>query len=264
MGSEVAEDWYINLVNYYQFSELVLFVILFQLAIFLGFWVPSLTFFVIDTFRLFPQYKIHASYPEKDLLRRAILHDLIQAATFPAIVYFFFYPIWKGRILVPLPTLGTAVLHILFHFVWADGSFYWLHRMFHHRWFYRFHKQHHEFKATIGFAAVYASTLEDVLVNFPTTFIGPILLRSHPIVTVTFFFLRLQESVEEHSGYDVVWSPWKLLRNNDHHDFHHSHNVGAYGTFPFWDWIMGTDKAYNTWKEQQKNKESRIFSGSGK
>jgi len=76
-------------------------------------------------------------------------------------------------------------------------------------------------------------------------------LAVHPMVLAVYFALRMEESVEEHSGYDVYYSPWRLIRNNDHHDFHHSHNVGSYGTFPFWDWFCGTDKAYREWKQKQ-------------
>ncbi len=46
-----------------------------------------------------------------------------------------------------------------------------------------------------------------------------------------------------HSGYDLL-TPWRLLRSTRPHEYHHSHNKGAYGIFPFWDRLMGTDEAY--------------------
>ncbi len=40
-----------------------------------------------------------------------------------------------------------------------------------------------------------------------------------------------------------------LTPSNFRHDFHHSHNIGNFGSFfVFWDWMMGTDQAFNQWK----------------
>ncbi len=47
--------------------------------------------------------------------------------------------------------------------LFLDTTFYWSHRALHHPALYKhFHKQHHEYKGTIGFAAEYASTVEQV------------------------------------------------------------------------------------------------------
>ena len=58
------------------------------------------------------------------------------------------------------------------------------------------------------------------------------------------------QSLDAHSGFDLPFplSPWSAIKSMDcapAHDFHHSHNVGNYGGyFIFWDWAMGTDRAY--------------------
>ena len=42
------------------------------------------------------------------------------------------------------------------------------------------------------------------------------------------------------------------------HDFHHSHNIGAFGTMTcFWDWVCGTDKAYRLFAAKEKEKQGR-------
>ena len=47
--------------------------------------------------------------------------------------------------------------------LFLDTSFYWSHRLLHHPRLYKhFHKQHHEYRGTIGFAAEYAHFVEQV------------------------------------------------------------------------------------------------------
>lgn len=54
--------------------------------------------------------------------------------------------------------------------------------------------------------------------------------------------VRVNEIVDAHSGYGLPWSPWSYTRPSERHEYHHSHNIGCYGSFfPFWDWAMGTD-----------------------
>jgi hypothetical protein len=44
------------------------------------------------------------------------------------------------------------------------AGFYWTHRLFHSKYFYaKYHKQHHEYAGTIGFAAEYAHPLEQII-----------------------------------------------------------------------------------------------------
>ena len=47
--------------------------------------------------------------------------------------------------------------------LFLEVAFYWSHRALHHPALYKhLHKQHHEYKGTIGFAAEYASVGEQV------------------------------------------------------------------------------------------------------
>lgn len=55
-----------------------------------------------------------------------------------------------------------------------------------------------------------------------------------------------------------------IFKHTHRHDFHHSHNVGAYGTMTcFWDWICGTDKAYREYYARKKEKASSNDNGNG-
>lgn len=51
----------------------------------------------------------------------------------------------------PLPPLSTIAAHWAVALIVNDTAFYWMHRLMHHRVFYkRFHKKHHVFKADDG------------------------------------------------------------------------------------------------------------------
>jgi len=90
---------------------------------------------------------------------------------------------------------------------------------------------------------MFASPVCDLLSNGVSTILGTLIWKNHPLVFFVYLVFRIEEAVEEHSGYEFP-SPWSLLRDNGHHDFHHSHNVGNFGTFEFWDWLTGTDEYY--------------------
>jgi sterol desaturase/sphingolipid hydroxylase (fatty acid hydroxylase superfamily) len=71
--------------------------------------------------------------------------------------------------------------------------------------------------------------------------------------------VRVSEIVNSHSGYVVPFSPWEIVPfvqgGADRHEFHHSNNVGSYGSFTkFWDWLAGTDEAFNRFVAQGRSK----------
>jgi len=59
---------------------------------------------------------------------------------------------------------------------------------------------------------------------------------------------RTYTTAEVHSGYEIPFSPVRLFPlsgSTFFHDFHHSHNTGAYGSyFTYWDRIMKTDREF--------------------
>lgn len=60
--------------------------------------------------------------------------------------------------------------------------------------------------------------------------------------------MRVGESLDSHSGYEFSWSPYRLLPlsgSASYHDFHHSTNIGNYGSyFTFWDTLFKTNTVY--------------------
>jgi methylsterol monooxygenase/4-alpha-methyl-delta7-sterol-4alpha-methyl oxidase len=78
----------------------------------------------------------------------------------------------------------------------------------------------------------------------------------HYVTIIAWLTFRLFETCEGHSGYDWSWGqmsfiPWKL--GPDYHDFHHSQNIGNYGSMlGFWDTIMKTNREYRKFKLKNK------------
>merc|ERR1712098_719122 len=84
--------------------------------------------------------------------------------------------------------------------------FYGAHRLCHEStWIYQnIHKQHHEFKGTIGFAAEYAHPAESLIVNNFTFILGPLLLGCHVHTWFVYSLMGLWSTYTDHLGYDFT------------------------------------------------------------
>jgi sterol desaturase/sphingolipid hydroxylase (fatty acid hydroxylase superfamily) len=201
--------------------------------------------------------------PDEALVRDALFNVLISHTISIPLAAWYGYPFFKGRGMLfsaaDLASPLSCVLVLLLWHVCFDTWFYWAHRCFHQPVLYsRFHKKHHLFMTPVGLAAVYAHPVEDLFVNIGSTFVGPVLFPSHFVLYLIYLGLRFHETIDAHSGYDFEWSPWRLLGSihggAGKHDWHHSHQVGNYGGFWFWDWLMGTDLKYKKWQQDKVTK----------
>jgi sterol desaturase/sphingolipid hydroxylase (fatty acid hydroxylase superfamily) len=148
------------------------------------------------------------------------------------------------------------MLTIIFCMLCEDFSFHFIHKLLHHPRIYSLiHKIHHSHIVTISIAVEYAHPIEFILGNLIPTTLGPLLLgRNLHIFTFAIWGkVRLTETLEDHSGYEFPWSPFRLIpfsASAAYHDFHHSHNVGNYSSFfSFWDTLCGTNKDYYNYYE---------------
>ncbi|XP_062508812.1 uncharacterized protein LOC134185047 isoform X2 [Corticium candelabrum] len=204
---------------------------------------------------------MQAKYPDGKLLRRclkqlAFNHFVLEPLGLP-----FLYYIAKAsgvQMTFPLPSWSEVAGHIVICVIVEDALFYWTHRLLHVPFLYRrIHKQHHQFYTPIGMAAEYAHPLEYLLSNSLPFFTGPFLTGCHLLTMWIWLFIRIVESLDGHSGYDFWWVPFRYFPFRPGpalHDFHHSHNVGNYGSFfQFWDWLCGTDKVYKRYVQEMKS-----------
>lgn len=121
---------------------------------------------------------------------------------------------------------------------------------------------HHQYKQPDCWAVEYAHFLEYALVNAPALFLGPMLLRSHIQTFWVWLVIRLLEGIDGHCGYDFWFSPFRYFPfrpGANVHDYHHSHNVGNYGSFfTFWDSICGTDLSYQDYRMRTLEREQEM------
>ena len=127
-----------------------------------------------------------------------------------------------------------GVLWQLFCFVVVEEvCFYGLHRLFHTKVLYRFHKIHHEWKAPVAYTAIYAHPLEHFVVNLLPSILVPVCMSIHYDVMLCFLFLMITNTLLVHSGY--AWTSGVR-----HHDAHHERFNVNYGITGWMDYLFGT------------------------
>lgn len=264
---QIAQLWS-QVVENLPVSERTFFVVSTFLAHESFFVVLNVGLFLIHHFNLFEKYKIPTKqYPSPDLIKECLKHLAVNH-------FFVQWPVlWLSYGLLhryglhmssELPSLFEIAKHLLVFVLCEDTLFYWAHRLLHHPRIYKhIHKQHHRFKATVGIASEYAHPLEYLLSNSIPFAAGPLLVGPHIVTWLLWVILRVVETVDAHSGYRFPFSPFSLLPfqgGSERHFFHHSHNIGSYGSFfNYWDYITGTDRAFREFQkneQQQHNKNS--------
>lgn len=231
-----------------------------HLAVFLFF---AGIYLVVERVPALDRYRIHPHTPRDPKLTKKTL-EVIGGSHLFSIPYirYIMWPVfcWGGGLTLtgPMPPAHVVALQIFGSMLLEDTLFYWVHRALHHRLLYAaIHKQHHEYKITYAYAFEYSSALEQTLANVIPTYAGAFFFNMHIGVLMLWLFLRIWETADAHSGYVLPWSPWNqvlaIQGGTARHDYHHSHNMGAYGSlFKFWDWAMGTDKAFREFEQKQK------------
>lgn len=154
-----------------------------------------------------------------------------------------------------MPAWYVLAFQILACLMIEDTWHYFMHRLLHHPRIYKYiHKVHHNFSAPFGIVAEYAHPLETMILGIGF-FIGVLIFCNHLILNWAWVTLRLIETIEVHSGYDI-WTPLHLLPfygGAKFHDFHHMNFNGNYSsTFTYWDKLFGTDAGFNKYQEELK------------
>jgi methylsterol monooxygenase len=145
--------------------------------------------------------------------------------------------------------------------LWIEDSWHYLmHRALHHPAIYGYiHKVHHTYAAPFSFAAEYAHPAETLILAIGF-FIPLLLFFDHLFFFWIWLLVRMWETADVHSGYDVPWMDYvnvlhllPFYGGARFHDYHHkAFNVNYASTFYFWDWVFGTDKMYQKHNAERK------------
>lgn len=231
------------------------------------FWSLNIGLFLLHRYDLFGQYRLQPldSYPDWDAIKDCLAEVVPSNLVVRPILLYLTYPLVVASgvgvgAAAPLPSAATVLSQIAVCVAVDDTIFYWAHRAMHTKLLYKhIHKQHHKFHHPIGIATSYAHPAEDLFCNSFATVAGPLLLGCHVTVFWGYLALKLWQSIDAHSGYNLPFpvSPFSALRTMDcapAHDFHHSHNTGNFGGFfVFWDWVCGTNESYKGYLAKQKD-----------
>jgi sterol desaturase/sphingolipid hydroxylase (fatty acid hydroxylase superfamily) len=164
------------------------------------------------------------------LYKRTAIEAVLNHCISQPLIMFFLHEHVSSPSTSQLPSPLVVLQHMAMAKLFNAVFFYFTHRWLHTPYMYkRFHKQHHEYKGTIGVAAEYANPVESLLSNvFPT--VGYcFIMRVHPLIFLVWLASRLVETYEAHSGYDfsnTLLGRCGLLHGHaaSWHDWHHSNN----------------------------------------
>ncbi len=140
--------------------------------------------------------------------------------------------------------LPFAVQALLILFV-SDFLQYWLHRMFHTSWWWKFHAVHHSSEEVDWLSSARFHPVNFV-VSFTTVSVVMTLVGFSPEVFVALSFFNAFYSAFVHANLSWTFGPLRyVLASPAFHRRHHDLNVAARNTnfaptFPFLDLVFGT------------------------
>lgn len=121
------------------------------------------------------------------------------------------------------------IIKIVLFFICQDLLFYFIHRILHTPFFYKFHKIHHQIRIVSPFYSQYSSFIETIFNSF-TIIIPAILFNINLDVMMILAPLIIISNISSHSY------PSK------HHGIHHQLLTVNYAEIFIYDWIFGTLK----------------------
>ncbi|CCH58090.1 hypothetical protein TBLA_0A02900 [Henningerozyma blattae CBS 6284] len=252
-----------------------------------AYWVFSLFFHVIDTFKLLEKYRIH---PPEEIAsknhasRLNVLAEVIFQHLLQTVVGFWFnrwdgHPVtgfekremWNWRRNVPgvVPDVlvvwayryGLSFVKLTLGFMFIDTWQYWLHYLMHanRRLYKMFHSVHHRLYVPYAYGALYNAPMEGLILDTLGTGLAMVLTGlTHREELVLFTFATLK-TVDDHCGYAIPADPfqWFFPNNAVYHDIHHqtfgmNYNF-AQPFFTFWDSLVNTQYPdFQAYSKQQR------------
>lgn len=207
--------------------------------------IPYLWLYVIGK-NQYKNMKIQENYPSKRQMLKEVKYSVITLFIYSTGIWIFLYWLRNGytKNYTDIDELGFPyfVISIFLMIVIHDAYSYWIHRIIHHKWLFKYvHLLHHKFKNPSPWCAFAFHPFESIL----TMGIIPIILFAipwHNLALAIFITGIIIYDTFVHLGYNVKWfKVFKYQNTPLDHDVHHQnskYNFGLY--FTFWDRLMGT------------------------
>ncbi len=241
--------------------SLKLFILFFLLILLLAYLLPAglaYAYFYHWKKEAWLPYRIQRqNKPEKRVILRDIRWSVLSIVIFAALStalhalissgygWMYFEIAAYGWGYLPISLLLALLIH--------DVYFYWMHRLMHHKRFFRYvHLLHHKTTTPTPWT-IYAFQPIEAIIQYSIIYILVFTVPLHPLVLFFFVSYNVIANVGGHCGYEFTSSKnadhWlmKYLNTVTHHDLHHSnckYNYSQY--FNFLDRWMQTFKEKNS------------------
>lgn len=126
-------------------------------------------------------------------------------------------------------------IDIFIFIIFNDVSFYFIHRLLHHKKFYWIHKLHHKHSITRAWHANYMSFIEAFIVFFICSTMWCLIFNMSIISTLIITHISYITFIKSHSGFCSL--------SNGKHDIHHYYYNYNYGN------VLGLDHLFGTYKD---------------
>jgi len=221
------------------------------MVLLLVYWVPATLYTLVDLFRPACLYKYKVQAPDSQFpLSTSALLNTIALVLFNQVsmglvgceVSWWLRYRWVNMDtpLHVLPSFPRMMAELMAFLVIFDTLFYYCHRLLHTRNFYKYHKNHHTWRAPIAAATAYGHPVDFFLHCVLPVALGPILVRSHLSTTWLWYLVISLHEINDHSGFHFPW-----FRSPQAHDYHHKVGAANYGNFSrVLDTLHGTDIRY--------------------
>ncbi|KAG5683687.1 hypothetical protein PVAND_012953 [Polypedilum vanderplanki] len=217
------------------------------------YWILGGFFYVMETFNKPKTLELYKIQPNKSEIKKGnnfskVIQVVIRNQVISLLLLIFVYyqgsNFLKIRVTRDVPSFAVTMRDMLVCFFCQETFFYYSHRLLHTKYFYRWHKQHHEYSTPVCITAIYCGVFEHIFSNLFPVVIGLRFMEAHITTAYLWLTIVLVTTLNDHSGHHLPF-----LHSSELHDYHHlkfNVNFSVYGFL---------DKLHNTYGHFEKSKQ---------